>query len=152
MKKILTGIVLIVIAGLIVFFLFRNKGNEVQFRTARVSSGEIKETVNATGTVNAVTTVLVGTQVSGTIKQIYVDFNSPVKKGQIIAQIDPATFEAQVDQARANLLSSKANLERSDASLADAKRTMERNWELFKRNLIARSDLDTAETNFETAR
>src|SRR3972149_8296143 len=137
MKKILTGIVLIVIAGLIVFFLFRNKGNEVQFRTARVSSGEIKETVNATGTVNAVTTVLVGTQVSGTIKQIYVDFNSPVKKGQVIAQIDPALFEAQVNQARANLFSARANLEKAEATLVDAKRTMDRNKELFSKNLVA---------------
>ena len=135
MKKILTGIVLIVIAGLIVFFLFRNKGNEVQFRTARVSSGEIKETVNATGTVNAVTTVLVGTQVSGTIKQIYVDFNSPVKKGQVIAQIDPALFDAQVEQSGANLLSAKANKEKAAAALTDAKRTVDRNRELFSRNL-----------------
>ena len=101
---------------------------------------------------NAVTTVLVGTQVSGTIKNIYVDFNSPVKKGQLIAMIDPSTFEAQVEQARANLLSAKANLEKADATLVDAKRTMDRNKELFSKNLIARSDLDTAETNYETAK
>ncbi|MBI5039190.1 MAG: efflux RND transporter periplasmic adaptor subunit [Nitrospirae bacterium] len=152
MKKILTGIVLIVIAGLIVFFLFRNKGNEVQFRTARVSSGEIKETVNATGTVNAVTTVLVGTQVSGTIKQINVDFNSPVKKGQVIAQIDPALFDAQVEQSGANLLSARANKEKAVAALTDSKRTVDRNRELFSRNLISKSELDTAETNYETAK
>jgi HlyD family secretion protein len=108
--------------------------------------------VTATGTVNAVTTVLVGTQVSGTIKNMYVDFNSPVKKGQIIAQIDPSTFQAQVQQARANLLAAEANLEKAGATLIDAKRTMERNAELFSKNLIARSDLDTAETNYETAK
>ena len=64
--------------------------------------------VTATGTVNPVTTVLVGTQVSGTIKNIYVDFNSPVKKGQLIARIDPALFEAQVNQARANVFVSES--------------------------------------------
>ncbi len=93
-----------------------------------------------------------GTQVSGTIKTLYVDFNSPVKKGQIIAQIDPATFEAQVGQARANLFSAKANLEKSEATVIDAKRTMERNKELVSKNLIAQSDFDTAETNYETAK
>lgn len=152
MKKILTGIVLVVIAGLIVFFLFRNKGNEIQFRTVRVSSGEIKETVTATGTVNAVTTVLVGTQVSGTIKQIYVDFNSPVKKGQVIAQIDPALFDAQVEQSGANLLSARANKEKAAAALTDAKRTVDRNRELFSRNFISKSEIDTAETNYEIAK
>ena len=64
----------------------------------------MESTVTATGTVNAVTTVLVGTQVSGTIKNLFADFNSLVKKGQILAQIDPATFQAQVEQAQANLL------------------------------------------------
>ena len=108
--------------------------------------------VTASGNVNAVTTVLVGTQVSGTIKTIYADFNSPVKNGQLIAQIDPAIFEAQVEQARANLLSAKANLEKADASFIDAKRTMERNKALFSKELIARSEVDTAETNYETAK
>jgi HlyD family secretion protein len=98
-----------------------------------------------------VTTVLVGTQVSGTIKELYVDFNSPVKKGKLIARIDPALFEAQVNQAKANFLSAKANLEKAGATLVDAKRSMDRNKELFSKNLVARSDLDTAETNYETA-
>jgi RND family efflux transporter, MFP subunit len=114
--------------------------------------GEIVSSVTATGTVNAVTTVLVGTQVSGTIKTLYVDFNSPVKKNQLIAQIDPATFEAQVEQAKANLFSAKANLDKSEATVIDAKRTMERNRELVSENLIAQSDFDTAETNYETAK
>jgi HlyD family secretion protein len=99
-----------------------------------------------------VTTVLVGTQVSGSIKNIYADFNSPVKKGQLIALIDPAIFEAQVNQAKANLLSAKANLEKTEATLIDAKRTFDRNKQLFSKNLIARSDIDTAETNYETSR
>ncbi len=152
MKKILIGILIAGVLGTAAFFSFGNKENEIKYRTEKAVRGDIVATVTATGTVNAVTTVLVGTQVSGTIKNIFVDFNSPVKKGQVIALIDPATVEAQVAQAKANLLSAKANLEKSEASLADAKRTMDRNKELFSKNLIARSDLDTAETNHETAK
>jgi HlyD family secretion protein len=151
MKKIIiiTGIIsVIVIAG---FILFRGPGNEPKFRTDKIIRGDIEMAVSATGTVNPVTTVLVGTQVSGTIKELYVDFNSPVKKGKMIARIDPALFEAQVNQAKANFLSAKANLEKAGATLVDAKRTMDRNKELFSKNLVARSDLDTAETNYETA-
>src|SRR4030042_566537 len=152
MKKIIiiSGIIIVIfIAGLI---LFRGNGNEPKFRTDKISRGDIEMAVTATGTVNPVTTVLVGTQVSGTVKNIYVDFNSPVKKGQLIARIDPALFEAQVNQARANLLSAKANMDKALATQTDAKRTMERNKELVAKNLIAQSDLDTAETNYETAK
>lgn len=151
MKKIIiiSGIIIvIVIAG---FILFRNRGNEPKFGTDKIIRGDIEMAVSATGTVNPVTTVLVGTQVSGTVKELYVDFNSPVKKGKMIAQIDPALFEAQVNQAKANFLSAKANLEKAGATFVDAKRAMNRNKELFSKNLIARSDLDTAETNYETA-
>ncbi len=151
MKKILiiSGIIIVIaIAG---FILFRGPGNEPKFRFDKIVRGDIEMAVTATGTVNPVTTVLVGTQVSGTIKELYVDFNSPVKKGKLIARIDPALFEAQVNQAKANFLSAKANLEKAGATLVDAKRTMDRNKELFSKNLVARSDLDTAETNYETA-
>ncbi len=152
MKKMLIGILIAAVLGAAAFFSFGNKENEIKYRTEKVARGDIVATVTATGTVNAVTTVLVGTQVSGTIQNIFVDFNSPVKKGQIIALIDPATVEAQVAQARANLLSAKANLEKSEAAFADAKRTMDRSRELLSKNLVARSDLDTAETNHETAK
>jgi len=151
-KKILIGIVIVVVLGIAAFIVFSSKETELKFKTEKITKGDIEATVTATGTVNAVTTVLVGTQVSGTIKQIYVDFNSPVKQGQLIAQIDPSTFEAQVQQARANLLSAKANVEKAEASLLDAKRTMERNRELFSKDLIARSDLDTSETNYDAAK
>lgn len=152
MKKILIGIAIVIVLGIIVFIAFKKKENGLKFRTEKISRGDIVETVTASGNVNAVTTVLVGTQVSGTIKSIYADFNSPVKRGQLIAQIDPAIFEAQVEQARANLLSAKANLEKAEVSLTDAKRTMERNKSLFSKHLIARSEVDTAETNYETAK
>jgi HlyD family secretion protein len=151
-KKILIGLLIVIVLSITAFIFFKNKGNDLRYRTEKITKGDIVTGVTATGTVNAVTTVLVGTQVSGTIKYIYVDFNSPVKKGQMIAMIDPATFESQVEQAMANLLSAKANLEKAEASLIDAKRTFERNKELFARNLIARSDVDTAETNYNTSK
>ncbi|MCE5194148.1 MAG: efflux RND transporter periplasmic adaptor subunit [Nitrospiraceae bacterium] len=150
-KKIIitSGIAVLVIVLTAVYFLSGNK--EMKFRTEKLAKGDITAAVSATGNVNAVTNVLVGTQVSGTIKNIYVDFNSIVKKGQLIAQIDPTTFEAQVDQARANLMSSKANEDKANVTVLDAKRTMERYKELFAKNLIARSDLDVAETNYLTS-
>ncbi|MDA8162766.1 MAG: efflux RND transporter periplasmic adaptor subunit [Desulfobacteraceae bacterium] len=152
MKKIVFILASIVIVGLSIFFLMRGGKEAPKFKTEQVARRDIKATVTATGTVNAVTTVDVGTQVSGTIKYIYADFNSPVKKNELIAQIDPALFEAQVEKARADVQAARADLKKGEATLVDAKRTMNRERELFSRNLVARSDLDTAETNYETAR
>jgi len=152
MKKLLIAGILILAIIVSAFILLRGNGSKPQFGTEKVSRGDIVMTVTSTGTVNPVTTVLVGTQVSGTIKEIYVDFNSAVRKGQLIARIDPSLFDAQVNQARANVFSARANLEKAEATLVDAKRTMDRNKELFSKNLVARSDLDTSETNHETAR
>lgn len=152
-KSVISVIGILIIAAIAAVFLFKSESTkEKGFKTEKATRGEIVSTVTATGTVNAVTTVLVGTQVSGTIKNIYVDFNSSVKKGQVIAQIDPATFEAQVEQAKANLLSAHANLEKAEAALLDAKRTMGRNRELFSQDIVARSEMDTSETNYESAK
>jgi HlyD family secretion protein len=142
LSLIAAGLAATVLAG---FFLLGKNGNRQEYKTETITRGAIQATVIATGTVNPVTTVLVGTQVSGTIKSIFVDFNSPVKKGQLIAQIDPEIFEAQAAQA-------KANADKADAALRDAERTLQRMQALFARNLIARSEFDTAETNFEAAR
>ena len=147
MKKILVAVVLAVVLALGGFYFLKGKGNGVQFKTVKVSRGEIRATVTATGQVSAVTTVLVGTQVSGTVKQLFADYNSQVKKGQLLAQIDPALSEAKVAQTRANLQAAVANVEKAEATLKDAERTLERNRTLFARNFIARSDLDTADTN-----
>ncbi|NJL58884.1 MAG: efflux RND transporter periplasmic adaptor subunit [Desulfobacteraceae bacterium] len=150
MKKIIFAILLLVIAGGgFAFYKTKlGKGDEQKYRTDKAIRGDIVEAITATGTVNPISTVIVGTQVSGKIQYIYADYNSPVKKGQIIAQIDPTTFEANAEQARANLLVAEANLKKTEASLIDAKRTMERNKELFAKDLIARSDFDTADTNY----
>lgn len=151
MKKALVviGVVaLVVIAG---FFFWKKDKTVPKFRTEKVVRGDITEAVTATGTVNAVTTVLVGTQVSGTVQKIHADFNSRVKNGQLIAEIDPSTFDAQVEQAKANVLNARGNYAKAEASLADAQRTLARNKELFAKGYIPRSDLDTAETNVETS-
>lgn len=152
MKKIGIAILLIAALGLAAFLTLRNEEAALKFRTEKVIRGDIEAAVTATGTLNAVTTVLVGTQVSGTIKNIHADFNSPVEKGELIAEIDPAAFEAQAEQARANLLTARANLEKSVVALIDTERTMNRSKELFSKDFIARSELDTAETNYATAK
>ncbi len=151
MRKILIGIVSVIVLGIVAFFALKSRENELRFKTEKVIRGDITATVTATGTINPVTLISVGTQVSGTIKHIYADFNSPVKKGQLIAEIDPATFEARVEEAKANLFLAKANVEKAEAQLLDAKRTLERNKELFREGFIAKSSLDTSQTNYETA-
>ena len=152
MKKIIViGSVVVIVLGVVLFFVFTNNNGKQKFVTEKITRGNIKSTVSSTGTVNAVTTVQVGTQVSGTIQKLFVDFNSPVKKGQLLAQIDPSILEAQVGQARANLLSARANLEKSQVMLRDTKTTLERNKTLYAKNFIAKSDLDTSETNYLSA-
>ena len=151
-KAVLIALAVILTLGLVSGLVFWNRGNGIRYKIEKATRGDIQAGITATGTVNAVTTVLVGTQVSGTLKAIYVDFNSLVKKGQLLALIDPASFEAQLDQATANMLSAKANVEKSRAALLDAQRTWERNKILWEKKLIARSDLDTSETNYESAK
>jgi HlyD family secretion protein len=151
MKKILVCVLIAVVIGLGTWFLVKKEENGLKYKTEKIHRGNIEAMVIATGSVNAVITVLVGTQVSGTIKDLHVDFNSPVKKGQLLAQIDPATFQAQVDQARANLLSAEANLKKNEAALFDARRTFNRNKTLLAKNFIPQSDLDAYETAVQTA-
>jgi HlyD family secretion protein len=122
-----------------------------QFKTLKVERGSIVSTVSATGTLNAVVTVQVGTQVSGTLSKLYVDFNSPVKKGQPIAQIDPALFSSAVEQARGNALSAAASLGKARVTLADAKRTLGRNKQLLEQGIVSQSDLDAAQTAYDAA-
>jgi HlyD family secretion protein len=151
MKKVLIGGILILLVAMGAWYFVKNENSSPQYKTSTVVKGDLEAAVTATGTVNAVKTVLVGTQVSGTLKELFVDYNSQVRQGQLLAQIDPATFQAQVDQAKANLLNAEANLKKSEASLVDSRRTYERNKKLIAKNYIAQSDLDTAETNVQTA-
>jgi len=153
MKKLLipAAVVLILVAGGIGYYFF-NKKPAVVYKTAKVERGDMISAVSATGNLAAVVTVQVGTQVSGTIQKLYVDFNSKVKKGQMIAQIDPSLFSAQVEQTRGNYLAAQATLQKAQADLNDAKRSLERNRQLIKDGIVAQSDFDTAENRYEQAR
>ncbi len=167
-KKYLIGIAILVLvmAGGFAFYQFSSpNGSNHKFRLARVERGEVNLVVTATGTINPVINVLVGSQVSGTIKALYADFNSQVREGQVIAQIDPAIFEAQVEQGRAsvlnaqanllnaqaNLENAKANLTKADVAVLDAKRTLDRNQPLLEKKIIAQATMDTTQTNYDTA-
>ena len=103
MKKVLIALGIVALAGIGATVYVRGRDNGPKFKTVPITRGNLRTVVTATGTLNAVTTVLVGTQVSGMIKKLHADFNSPVKKGQIVAEIDPATYEAAVENARENL-------------------------------------------------
>jgi HlyD family secretion protein len=121
------------------------------YTTAKVDRGTIEQTVTATGTVNPVKTVQVGTYVSGPIMALDVDYNSPVAKGQRVAKIDPAPFAVKVRQAEASLANARAKVEKSRADLALKKLQHERNVTLLARNLIAQNDLDTAKSDADQA-
>ena len=120
------------------FLLFSpNHKDAPQFQTVAIDRGDLTQTVTATGTLNPVTNVLVGCQVSGTISKIYVDYNSLVKSGELIAELDPATYAQQLAQAEANLANAKANLELQQAQA-------DRESKLFTNSLVSGSDYDTA--------
>ena len=131
---------------------FRDEGTEYVYRTQPVTRGSISATVSATGSVNPVEMVDVGTQVSGTIKEIYVDYNSRVTKGQLIAMLDTDMLQSRIEEAKAALALAQARTTSAKASVADADRTFRRNKELWGRDLIARSELDAAETKLSLAR
>jgi HlyD family secretion protein len=126
------------------FYLKRGSNGEAKFRWTKIDRGDVTATVTATGTLSAVTTVNVGSQVSGIIAKLYVDFNTQVKKGHLLAELDPTPFQQSVDQQRANLEKAKVELRNSEISLTRAKN-------LFKQDLEAQSDLDAAQTARDSA-
>ncbi len=142
-----------VVMALIGSYFFFRRGTSPIFtvETVPIVRGEIVKTVSATGRAEAVNTVNVGTQVTGTIKAIYVDFNSSVKKGQLIAEIDPSLLQANVESAEADVLAAQANVLKAETSVKDTKKSRDRKKELFSRNLIAESELDEAQTEYDTA-
>jgi len=120
-KQLIIGGSILAVLGLAAFYFWGGQSSAPQYMTAKVERGNLRNTVTATGTLQAVTTVQVGSQASGTISSLNVDFNSKVKKGQVIAQLDPAVPKAQVDQARANLQQARASLQQSIASVAGSR-------------------------------
>ncbi len=162
------------IAGLVVlaaagggawWYTQRDKADDVQYRSAKIERGNLAASVSASGAVNPVTQVSVGTQVSGQIKELYVDFNSEVKAGQLIAQIDPETFEfrvrqamadvdaarAQVLTAQANVLASNAAISRSQVDVQEAQRDFERKKDLADKQFIAQVEVDRARALVNTS-
>jgi HlyD family secretion protein len=174
-KKIALWIILILlIAGVALGYTYYYKGRDsaVKYRTVKVERGTLSAFVTANGTINPVITVIVGSQVSGTIQKLYADYNSRVKLGELIAQIDPAIFQAQTSQAKAklenaratvlnaqadistakaNVESNRANVIKAKVSVDDTKRNLGRSLELFGRNLISASERDSAQTAHDSA-
>jgi HlyD family secretion protein len=133
------------------FWRWGNGPKESPYVTMPIQRGSVTQVVSSTGTLQAVVTVLVGSQVSGTIDKLFADFNTKVKAGQVVAQLNQDKFKASVDQARANLLAAESNLAKAKVSVIDAQRTLERNRELRKRDLMAQSELDAAQTAYDAA-
>src|SRR5437660_6789096 len=135
-----------------------NRTPPIQNFTAKVERGDIHDVVEATGTINAVITVQVGSQVSGTISKLFVDFNSRVHKGDLVALIDPALFKGAVQQAtadlenaRANLIAARANLEKARAALVQTKGDYDRAAGLTKAGIMSQQQLDMAKANYDSA-
>jgi HlyD family secretion protein len=125
---------------------------EFTFDTAAVTRGPIVARVTASGTLSALVTVQVGSQVSGRVQQIFVDYNSRVAKGEVIATIDPQLFEAAEAQAKANYVAAQDNLAKARAAALDADRQYERANNLFADKLVAQADLDTAQATYDEAK
>src|SRR5580704_1021075 len=152
---ILVGVLLV--AGLFVAFGL-NRNTQAQYFTAKVEYGEIDDVVEATGTINAVITVQVGSQVSGTIAKLNADFNSRVHKGDVVALIDPALFKgavlqavADLENAKANLVASRANLEKAKAVMVQTKADYDRAVQLTKAGVMSQQQLDLAKSNYDSA-
>jgi HlyD family secretion protein len=146
----LAALALALVAGL-VFVGFKARGARTAYSTVVVDRGDISDVVGATGILQAVTTVQVGSQVSGTIASLGADFNSVVKKGEVIARLDPAVFQARLSQANANLASARAGAARSKAAIDDAQQKYERARELAAQSLVPQSDLESAKAAYDGA-
>jgi len=149
------GIILGVIAiGLAIggyMFFNGERKTPIRYRTAAIERGSVVSIVSATGTINPVVSVQVGTQVSGMIKSLHADFNSRVKAGDKVATIDPEPFKARRDQAAGNLEMARSNVARSKADLAQRKRERDRVQSLVAQEFVSQNDVDVALTNYESA-
>jgi HlyD family secretion protein len=181
MKRVISVAVVAVLvgAGVWSYFYAQSRGSVPRYRTARVERGPLTAAVSATGNLNAVTTVQVGSQVSGQIKELLADFNTLVEQGQVIARIDPEIFEAKVNQARADVASAqaavlnqeaqvqkaradvenarasraeaRANTAKAQVAVVDTRRDFDRKSTLFERELIAKSELDSSQAAHDSA-
>jgi len=151
MKKAIVLVLILAAGGAAAWwFWFRSSEAPVKYRTGKIERGDLRVVVTATGTVQPYLLVQVGTQVTGTIQNLNVDFNSLVKKGEVVAQIDPAPFQAKVDQDKANLTKAQADVLRVKAGLTQAEKELARSRELQKKDLISASELDAATATYDS--
>ena len=135
---------LVVVAAAAWWWQQRGAGEAAAYRTTTVERGDIRVAISATGTLSAISTVTVGSQVSGQVTEVLVDFNDKVERGQVIARIDPSTYEAQIEQGNAQIASARAQLRQAQASLRNAELDYQRKVELGAAQLVAKSDIDLA--------
>jgi len=159
------AVAVVAAAGTGAYLLWGAGGAAPDYRLGKIERGTITAAVSATGTVNPVTVVQVGSQVSGQLKEVLVDFNSPVKKGQVIARVDPDSFNLRVNQAladveaaratvltqQANVAALRAEVSRAKVGLADAEREFQRNRMLHEKNFVSAAALDKAEFSYRNA-
>ena len=172
MKKLLVLVAALLVLAGGGFYVYKKKASseEGKYITQPVKRGDIVSSVSATGKLQAKVSVLVGTEVSGTIRQILTDYNYPVKKGQVLVKLDQELFQAQVDQARANLMNAQARLreivsgrgiqassvktaiDEKKANMDKSEADFKRNQTLFDKGMISRSDLDTSRQAYLVAK
>lgn len=147
-KKSLAIVVLILVC---VFFIGGKLfGNKPKYETQKVESRTITQVVEASGTINPVNTFSVGSTVSGLVNAVYVDYNSVVKKGQLLAEIDPRTFQESVNQSAASMYSAQANLRDMESNLEMSRKTLNRYQNLYNRGFVPKSELDQALSNYQS--
>lgn len=150
---ILGGRSLALVVGIAAVYWWSVNGrSSMQYVTAPVTRGQIVRTVTATGTVNPELTIIVGTYVSGVIQQLFCDYNTEVKQGQVCAQIDPRPYQSAVDQANANLAIAKAQLEKDKAALAYAKLAFDRASKLVQTSAVSQDTVDNARNTYDQAK
>lgn len=151
-KILLTGVLMIAVLMGVRYFWSNGVGSTpVAYRMVTIERGSVVAVVGATGTINPVTSVQVGAQVTGKIISLHADYNSEVKAGEIIARIDPSLFQTKRDQAAASLVNARAMWSKARAELAQRKRELDRTRQLFTRELVSQNDLDVATTAEEGA-
>src|SRR5690606_901146 len=137
-------VALVVLAAATWWWQQRDAGDAGGYRTTTVETGGIRVAISATGPPSAIPTVTARSQVSGQVTEVLVDFNDKVEQGQIIARIDPSTYEAQIEQGNAQVASARAQLRQAQASLRNAELDYQRKAELGAAQLVAKSDIDLA--------
>ncbi|WP_133000662.1 efflux RND transporter periplasmic adaptor subunit [Luteimonas arsenica] len=149
---VVVAVVLAVAAGAW-YLVQRDAGADTgTWRTVEVEQGDIRVAISATGTLSAISTVVVGSQISGQVTDVLVDFNDKVEQGQVIAKIDPSSYQAQIEQGSAQIANARASLAQAQASLKNAELDYRRKAELGDRQLVARSDVDLARAALDQAR